>query len=215
VLPFGPAMYGENASQWRQYLASAPAYDYDLAKARQFLAQSAYPQGFNCVLITSENSLVGQRALFLQEALKALNINVEIKKMSGDEQDVYQLGEVLDKNGKRDYDILFGGLEADYPDVNGLIELFFASDYVEGGYNSAAYNNPVVDALINEQRSTIENAKRFDIQKRLVDIVVNDVPYIVFDYSKRHSALSNKYTGIAVTPAWQWVLPIQDVRLAK
>jgi peptide/nickel transport system substrate-binding protein len=215
VLPFGSALYGENAAKWRQYLNTAPKYDYDLAKARQFLAQSAYPNGFNCNVIIGESSVASQRALFLQEALKPLNINVEIRRMSGDEQDTYQMGGNLDSNGLRDYDMLFGGWEADYPDLNGNIEIMYVSSQAEEGYNAAAYSNPQADRLIDTQRSTLDAARRFEIQSQLMDIVVNDVPYIVFDYTVRQSALSKKYSGLAVSAAWLWVLPIQNVRPAN
>ncbi|GHU60526.1 glutathione ABC transporter substrate-binding protein [Spirochaetia bacterium] len=216
VLPFGAALYGENKAKWEQYLSRAPAYNYDLAQAKQLLARSAYPNGFNTSVIVSESSIVGQRALFLQEALKPLNINVEIIKVDGDQQDTYQMGGILDNNGKRDYDMIFAGWEADYPDLNGNIEIMYISSQAgQDGYNAAAYSKPEIDDLIVAQRSEIDIAKRFEIQSRFMDIVVNDVPYIVFDYGTRQSALNTKYTGLAVTPAWLWVLPIQNVRAVK
>ena len=216
ILPFGPALYGDNAEKWQQYLNKTQGYTIDLAVAKQHLARSAYPNGFNCDLIVSENSLANQRALYIQEKLKALNINVNIKKMSGDEQDTYQMGGVLDANSKRDYDMLIGGWEADYPDLNGNIEIMFAESQAgEDGYNAAAYINPAIDAMIVDQRTTVDSAKRFDIQSKMMDIIVNDVPYIVFDYTSRQSVLNKKYTGLAVSPSWLWVLPVQNVRIAK
>jgi peptide/nickel transport system substrate-binding protein len=216
ILPFGQALYGENAAKWQQYLGKTAGYNFDLVQARQLLARSAYPNGFTCDIIVSENSLANQRALFLQESLKVLNINVNIKKMSGDEQDTYQMGGVLDSNGKRDYDMLIGGWEADYPDLDGNIGIMYVSSQAgEDGYNAAAYINPRVDSLIEAQRIEIDSAKRFDIQSQMMDIVTADVPYIVFDYTYRHSALNKKYTGVAVSPAWLWVLPFQNVKAAN
>jgi peptide/nickel transport system substrate-binding protein len=213
ILPFGPALYGENAAKWLQYLNNTPGYTYDLAAAKQHLAKSAYPNGFNCDLIVSENSLANQRALYIQESLKALNINVNIKRMSGDEQDTYQMGGVLDANGKRDYDMLIGGWEADYPDLNGNIEIMFVESQAgEDGYNAAAYINPAIDAMVEQQRAIIDPAKRFEVQSKMMDIIVNDVPYIVFDYANRQSVLNKKYTGLAVSSSWLWVLPVQNVR---
>jgi peptide/nickel transport system substrate-binding protein len=213
ILPFGKALYGENAAKWQQYLNAAQGYTYDLAAAQQHLANSAYPNGFTCDLIVSENSLANQRALYIQESLKALNINVNIRRMSGDEQDTYQMGGILDADGKRDYDMLIGGWEADYPDLNGNIEIMYASSQAEkDGYNAAAYINPAIDTMIDSQRSTLDPARRFEIQSRMMDTVVNDVPYIVFDYTFRQSVLNKKYTGVAVSPSWLWVLPIQNVR---
>jgi len=215
ILPFGSALYGDNAAKWQQYVR-ANGYGFNLADARQFLARSAYPNGFNCDLIVSENSMANQRALYIQEALKALNINVSIKRMSGDEQDTYQMGGVLDSNGKRDYDMLLGGWEADYPDLNGNIEILYVSSQAgEDGYNSAAYMNPTVDDLIESQRTTLDSAKRFEIQSKMMDIIVSDVPYVVFDYTLRQSVLNKKYTGLAVSAPWLWVLPVQNIRLAN
>jgi peptide/nickel transport system substrate-binding protein len=214
ILPFGPALYGENAARWRSYLASAPKYDYNVDRARELLARSAYPNGFDCTLIISENSLSASRALFVQESLKPLNINVEIVRLSGDEHDSYQAGGVVDANGKRDYDMLLGGWEADYPDLYSNVGTLLASSQAADGYNSAGYMNPQVDALIEQQLRVNDAAARFDIQKKLMDIVVEDTPYIPFDYTTRQSVLNNKYTGLEISPAWLWVLPVQNVRKA-
>jgi peptide/nickel transport system substrate-binding protein len=216
ILPFGPALYGENAQSWQQYLTTAPSYSYDLNAAKAHLARSAYPNGFNCDLIVSENSLANQRALYIQESLKAIGINVTIRRMSGDEQDTNQMGNVRDANDKRDYDMLIGGWEADYPDLNGTIATMYNSGQAgEDGYNAAAYVNPTVDTLIDLQRTTLDPAKRFAVQSQMMDIIVDDVPYIVFDYTYRHSVLNKKYAGLSISPIWLWVIPVQNVRLVN
>jgi peptide/nickel transport system substrate-binding protein len=216
ILPFGSALYGENAANWQSYLSTTQAYSYDLDAAKAHLARSAYPDGFNCDLIVNENSLANQRALYIQEALRAIGINVNIRRMSGDEQDTYQMGNERDANDKRNYDMLIGGWEADYPDLNGTIETMYVSSQAgEDGYNAAAYVNPAVDALLDLQRTTLDPSKRFDIQSQLMNIIVNDVPYIVFDYSFRHSALNKKYSGLSINPNWLWVIPVQNVRRAN
>jgi peptide/nickel transport system substrate-binding protein len=216
VLPFGPALYGENASHWLRYLDTAPSYSYDLSAAKEHLARSAYPDGFDCDLIVSENSLANQRALYIQESLKSIGINVTIRRMSGDEQDTNQMGNVRDADDKRDYDMLIGGWEADYPDLNGTIETMYNSSQAgEDGYNAAAYINHTVDALIDLQRLTLDPEKRFAIQSQMMDIIVDEVPYIVFDYTYRHSVLNKKYAGLSISPIWLWVIPVQNVRLAN
>ncbi|MDR1231223.1 MAG: ABC transporter substrate-binding protein [Spirochaetaceae bacterium] len=215
ILPFGPALYGENAARWQAYLNTASKYDFNLARARELLAQSAYPNGFNATLIVSDNSLANSRALFVQESLKQININVEIIRLSGEEHDNYQAGGVVDANGRRDYDMLLGGWEADYPDIYSNVGTLLVSSQAEDGYNSAAYVNPQVDALIEQQLRVNDAAARFEVQKQLMDIVVGDTPYIPFDYTTRQSVLNNKYTGLEISPAWLWVLPVQNIRRAQ
>jgi peptide/nickel transport system substrate-binding protein len=216
ILPFGVSLYGENATGWRQYLDTHQGYTLDLAAARRHLAASAYPNGFTCDLIVNQSSLNNDIALYIQESLKALNINVNIKRMSGDEQDVYHSGNARDANGFRDYDMLIGGWEADYVDLHNNISVMYGSGYAdENGYNAAAYKRPAIDALIESQRTTIDTARRFAIHTQMMDTVVNEVPYIVIYYANRHSVLNKKYTGLGVTSSWLWVLPVQNIRTAN
>jgi peptide/nickel transport system substrate-binding protein len=216
ILPFGPGLYGDDKDKWEDYIKSAPNYNYDLDKAKQFLAASRYPAGFECDLVINEDSVNTNRALFIQEALKALNISVEIRKMSGEEQDMRQSGQVFDGNGKRDYDMLIGNWEADFPDISGNIDVLLkGSQAGENGYNHAAYSRPDADALIDAQRTTLDPARRFEIQKELMDIVVNDVPYVYLVYPNRLYALNKKYGGLTITADWCWFLPFQSIRLSK
>ncbi|GHV69493.1 diguanylate phosphodiesterase [Spirochaetia bacterium] len=215
VLPFGQALYGENASRWQQYLGTKN-YSFDLAAAKQFLSRSAYPNGFTCSLVVGESPLRNQRALYIQEALKALSITVNIVKTTNEEESTYQTGGILDANGNRDYDMILGGWESDYPDPNANLEILYVSSQAgEDGYNSAAYQNPKVDELIASQLRIVDPTRRFEIQSQLADIIVDEVPYIIFDYSARISALNKKYTGVAATAAWLWSLPIHNVKAAK
>jgi peptide/nickel transport system substrate-binding protein len=213
ILPFGPGLYGDNRAKWEEYIRNAPRYGYDLDEAKRLLAASLYPDGFKCDLVINEESINTDRALFIQEALKALNISVEIRKLSGEEQDLRQNGQVFDRNGKRDYDMLIGGWEADFPDLSGNIDVMLkGSQAGENGYNHAAYSRPDADALIDLQRATLDPVKRFEIQKELMDIVANDVPYIYLAYPKRPYALNKKYGSLAITANWGWSLPFQTIR---
>ena len=216
ILPFGESLYGDDAAKWQQYLSSHQGYTFDLTAARRHLAASAFPNGFNCDLIVNQSSLNNDIALYIQESLKPLNINVNIKRMSGDEQDVYHIGNARDANGFRDYDLLIGGWEADYVDLHNNISVMYGSIYAgENGYNAAAYKNPAIDTLIEAQRAAIDPARRFTLQSQMMDTIVNEVPYLMIYYANRHSVLNKKYTGLGVTSSWLWVLPVQNVRTAN
>jgi peptide/nickel transport system substrate-binding protein len=214
LLPFGPALYGEQPRQWEQYLSRSVSYPYDLNKAKEYLARSAFPGGFDCTLVLNESSLSGSKALFVQDALSKLNINVRILKLSDDEHTNYQFGGVFDSNGKRDYDMIIAGWEADYPDLSGNIEpLYHSSGAGEDGGNAAAYTNSTVDSLIEAQGKITDPAKRNELLFQAFDIINGDVPYIFFEYPVKQSVLNNKYTGLAINSAWLWVLPIQNAKL--
>jgi peptide/nickel transport system substrate-binding protein len=215
TLPFGPALFGADARKWQDYLgAREPLYDLD--RAKRYLSQSAYPNGFSFTLLVSSNSLYQQMALYIQEALKGINVTVEIQRMSLEEVSAYQLGEYWDGNGRRDYNALIGIWGADYPDLNGNLEFMYASSQAgENGANAAAYVNPLVDRLIAEQRAALDPETRFDLQARLVDLIAEEAPYIILNYELGHSALNKKYANLAATSAGLlWALPVQGVRKA-
>ncbi|MDR1411148.1 MAG: ABC transporter substrate-binding protein [Spirochaetaceae bacterium] len=215
VLPFGPALYGADAGKWQEYIRAAePSYNPD--RARQYLSRSAYPNGFTFTLMVSTNSLYQQMGLYIQEALKQLNINAEIQRLPLEEISMHQMGEYWDNDGRRIYDGLIAIWGADYPDLNGNLEFMYASSQAgENGVNAAVFDNPEVDGLITEQRTTLDSEKRFDVQKRLVDIIAGEAPYIILNYELGHAALNKKYTNIRATSAGLlWALPLQNVRKA-
>ncbi|MDR0554405.1 MAG: ABC transporter substrate-binding protein [Treponema sp.] len=201
VLPQGEGLYGTRPQDWRNYLAGAPKYDYNLDTARSLLAASSMPNGFKFSLITNEDSLRNSMALFIQDSLAKLNIQVEIVKVSDDEHTEYQFGGVL-KDGKRDYDSILAGWTADYPDVGNNIEPLFAADQAgEGGTNSAAYANPQVDTLIKQENAlTDENARNQAIFQAL-DVITAEVPYIFITYPNRRIVHNRKWSGVNIYSA--------------
>ncbi|MDR1787964.1 MAG: ABC transporter substrate-binding protein [Treponema sp.] len=214
VLPFGPNLYGKDAAGWNAYAANTPGYDYDLEAARACLAESAYPAGFNCSLVTDPWLYNRARAQFIKESLAPLGINVEIRIVTMDAFYTYLNGEARDSNGERDYDILYGDWTNDYPDMGGILSSLYASSQVQYGYNFAAYSNPRVDALIEDQNAEEDPARRFEIQKQLMDILVDEAPYIPLEYTTNRAVLNTKYQGLDFTGDWQWYLPVQKVTRA-
>jgi peptide/nickel transport system substrate-binding protein len=201
VLPQGEGLYGARPQDWQNYLARAPKYDYNLDTARKLLAASSTPKGFKFSLITNEDSLRNSMALFIQDSLAKLNIQMEIVKVSDDEHTEYQFGGVL-KDGKRDYDSILAGWSADYADVGNNIEPLYSADQAgEGGINSAAYVNTRVDALIKQENSLTDENARNQLIFQALDIITAEVPYIFITYPNRRIVHNRKWTGINIYSA--------------
>lgn len=215
-LPNSSSLYSINPSDWEDYTANADYCSYDLAKAKEYLAQSNYADGFDCNMIISENSLRYSMALAIQEALKELNINVELVKVSADEHTAYQFGEVFDADGKRDYDMIMAGWEADYPDVSGNIEPLFASyNAGEGGSNSAVYTNEKVDALLKSQSSSLDDAERNQNLFDAMDLINADTPYVFLSYPNKQATINKKFTGYTMNASWIWNMCFMNVHPAE
>ena len=214
-LPQGEALYGTKADEWKNYASSAKVCTYDLAKAKEYLSKSAYPTGFDCKMLISESSLRYSMALAVQENLKAIGINVELVKLSSDEHTNYQFGGKMDANGKRDYDMIMAGWEADYPDVSGNIEpLLDGANAGEGGANAAAYSNTKVDDLIAQQSVLSDESARNQLLFQALDIVNDEVPYVFVDYPVKQVTINANYTGFTMNASWIWNLYFKNIHPA-
>lgn len=214
-LPNSSVLFAADEAGWQSYLASATPVTYDLDKAREYLAASAWPDGFDCNMIISENSLRYAIALYLQEALKEININVELVKVSADEHTAYQFGEIYDEEGFRDYDMIMAGWEADYPDMAGNIEpLLAAYNAGEGGSNSAVYVNDQVDELIRQSAQSADPAQRTALLTQAMDIVNEDCPYVFLSYPNKQATINRAYTGFTMNSSWAWNLYFKNIVFA-
>jgi ABC-type oligopeptide transport system substrate-binding subunit len=91
----------------------------------------------------------------------------------------------------------------------------YASSQERNGYNFAAYTNPQADVLIDAQNAELDPKRRFELQKRLMDILVDDTAYIPQEYTTNHAALNTAYQGLDYTQDWLWYLPVWNVRPAE
>ena len=52
---------------WMEYQETCEDYDYDMERAKEFLAQSAYPDGFSCTITVDQKSITNSVALVVQQ----------------------------------------------------------------------------------------------------------------------------------------------------
>lgn len=208
LLPMTDSLFTIEADRWKQYVAEHGGHVYDLDKAKEYLAASSVPNGFDFTMYVSQaRSQAYDVALVIQQNLKALNINAEIVTLTQDEVYAYQFGNFLDADGIRDYDCLVTTWGADYPDPSANLDpLFNIANIGAGGYNCAAYSNEEVDSLLNKAVTTTDESERMDLLFRACDIIVADEPYYVYNYTKGFAAFNKNWTlgDMNITCAWDW-----------
>ena len=215
-MPNSKVLYTIEPEKWEDYVANADYCKYDLEKAKEYMAQSDYPDGLEINMIISDNSLRYSIALAIQEALKEINITLNLVQVSGDEHTAYQSGEILDENGDRDYDMILCGWEADYPDISGNIEPLYASyNAGEGGFNAAVFKNDQVDEYINTQATSLNDEERNDAMFKLMDIVNAEQPYYNIFYPTKQFTMNKKFTGLTINDSWNMNMFFEDVKLAE
>lgn len=209
-MPFSSALYGSESESWTAYAETAVDEKNDIEKAKEYLAQSAYPDGFECSLYINQDSIYNSIAVYVQSALSQIGIDVTIETKSGDEMSNIQFGSTMD------YDLAIVRWTADYPDVSGqLYPLFHSSNIAEGGGNTSCYSNPEVDALLEAEVASIDMKERTELMQQALTIIANDTPMIAFDYPYKRVAMNSELTGFEANASITWNFFAKDLKTAE
>jgi peptide/nickel transport system substrate-binding protein len=160
-------------------LEDLPAYKYDVAKAKELMAQSKYPDGFSVSLqYPGGYDYYKQLGLLIQQQYGAIGIKVKLVEQES--------AEVTDRFNKSDYDLTF-------PYAQFTSDVVVPDEYATFVGNSpdiqnffTHWENPAISKQIKEFTTTPDEDKRAqmwpEIQKALLDdtpvINVMNVPYV-------------------------------------
>lgn len=155
-------------------------FDYDVARARQLLAEAGYPDGANwpgleLIYNTSESHL--KIAVALQQMWKeALNIDVTL---ANQEWKVY-----LDSVDQMDFQMARRGWIGDYIDPNNFLDLFLCN----GGNNNTGFCDPTYDDMILQQAPQAKTREqRYAIFKAAETRLMEQMPIIpIYTYTSNH-----------------------------
>lgn len=213
ALDFDVDVMGFETEDWNALSDSLTSYSYNVEKAKEYLAQSAYPDGFTCnFLCSSGNTRVAE---IVQFNLKELNINVEIVPLTASELLSYVYGSVTDENGARDYDLISYGWLPDYLDPANYLQPFYQSvNAGPGGSNCAGYANEEVDKLLEEQLLTVDVKERSQLMMEAYRIINAECPYKLLNYYGNTLAINKKYS-YELSPMWIYNINVKDITLAQ
>jgi peptide/nickel transport system substrate-binding protein len=171
---------------------------YDVDMAKQLLSESSQPNGFKTTYnVIAPNDVWIPQAIAVQEALKELNIDVEIKQ--------YAYADFITLQQAGDYEgFMSFQWGADFPDASGNLLPLFYSKNIPPQNNHCYYNNPEVDKLLDDSESELDPEKRnqmlIDIQKKISD----DQPMLFFEHWKAFMPMTKEITGYTLAPLWYW-----------
>lgn len=215
-LTFGESLYNNPGTpeEWTEFANSLEYYSQDMEKAKQCLAASSVPNGFDCTLQVSELLSFNSIASYIQATLAELGINVTIEKHTTDEMITMQFGGTLE-NGIKAYDMGLFTWYSDFPDASGNpYPNFISTNAGPGGSNTSSYQNPELDKLLIAQSSTIDNAERVELLKQASQLIIDEVPIYVLDYCKIGVAYSKTIEEYNVNASWIWNLFVKNFHYA-
>ena len=201
----GHAIPGASFMPYRMkfWNAGLKPYPYDPAKAKQLLAKGGYPHGFTTFLITVSGDVAGQaEAVVVKSELAAVGITVNI-----------QSYELLTAYAKEDNGHSQMGERYWTNDIIDPDEVATFGADCHGGAN--AFNTYWCDTqainLVNQGRAELNDAKRQQMYYQIQQIVYQQTPFVVTDYSPYRYGVGSWVKGFHVTPLGNYDLSLETL----
>ena len=157
-------------------------YPQNIEKAKQLLAEAGYPNGFNIELFVSEDNQRIDMAVIIQDNLKKIGINAEIKTF----QWAAYVSTIENPNIIKPLFIMSWNISNDDPDE--VLYPLYHSSQIDAHTNVIFYKNEEFDNLITEARETTDKEKRMKLYEEAQDIIQEDLPHYTLVYPKQNFA---------------------------
>lgn len=176
---------------------------FDIEKSKALLKEAGYTLNtdtsilekdgvpFEFTIITNKGNKEREKtAQIIQQALKQLHIKVTIQIM---EWSAF-LKIINNPTPPKEFDaiILAWSLSIE-PDS---YSIWHSSQYPKG-FNLIGYNNPKVDALLEQGRQVSDQAQRKDIYKKMYEEIVYDAPYVFLYYPETTIGTNTLLNGLS------------------
>lgn len=149
------------------YDSTQSDYGYQPDKAKQLLAEAGYPDGFTVELWQSQSSTLNQITEAFQAYYSRIGIKVNIVRTD------FNL--LMDAIRQGEPDMYYMNWFADYPDAENFLYPLFHSSQAE---RRNRYSNFRVDALIEQNRVTVDPKERAQLARRAERLIADDAPYV-------------------------------------
>ncbi len=159
---------------------------YDLARAKQLVADYGKPIKIKLIVASTPVALLGGQAL--QQMWKKAGIETEVIPM--------EATQAIKTAFARDYQAMAfrwaGGTD---PDKN--VYQFF---HTGGAINLVNYSDPEMDKLLDAGRATVDPAARLEIYREISNKLARDLPYLFLTYFENIALASPSVRGLASVP---------------
>ncbi|MBY0413636.1 MAG: hypothetical protein K2Q18_05705 [Bdellovibrionales bacterium] len=154
-------------------------YEYDLDKAREFLAKAGYPNGKNLPEIIydtrGESKVSFDQATYFKTQLEMIGVKVKIVKNN--------FKQYLEKSRTGHLQFFQDGWTLDYPDAENIFQLLISANYPPGP-NSSFYTNPEVNAMYERMSKLPDGEEKKELILKMSKQVNKDLPWIMQYYSR-------------------------------
>ncbi len=160
VIPKGMPGYDPNGGS---------AYGFDVAKAQASLKASGVdPASAKLSILFTNNPVTSGYAAYIQAMIKKnIGVNLTLRPVESKARVAAQK--------KHDFDLVWSGWGADYPDQQDWFDLFRTGD----GNNNGEYSNKQFDTLIKQADQEMDATKRADLYTQAAKVLYDDQPALI------------------------------------
>ena len=152
---------------------AVPGYHYDVAKAKQLLAEAGYPDGKNLPAIKLFTiPIYGDLGTYIANELLQIGITIEV--------DVMQKSLLMEHTAKSQAPFFRGSWIADYPDAENYLSVFYSKNPAPPNYTR--YKNAEFDVLYEKALSQKNDSLRYELYRQMDRIIINDAPVVPLWY---------------------------------
>lgn len=207
-------MYYQDADKWHAAVSEMEDYRVqDYEKAKEYLAKSKYPDGFEFDFYTMNKDVT--QAELIQSMLGDIGITMNIKEILMADAFTYLYGFNADEQGHRPYAAFNGSWVSDYIDpIGNLKTLFHSSNTAPGCANQAMWTNSEFDELINKSYLTTDENERLGYFIDAAKIAAADCAYVPLYAPETVYALSNKFS-YEPSPQNFWNFSYKDISVKE
>ena len=180
------------------YNPDLKGYAYNPEKARQLLYKAGHPDGFSTELwINAATNTEVRQAQAIQQDLKKIGVTVVIKAVTGATRI-----EAIGRRGTVPF-ALFGWYQ-DYPDPSNFLDVLLNGRRITdvNSNNVAFYNNPEVNALLDEAAFEADRQRRLSLYQEAEVLIVRDAPWVFLYHPNMYILRQPWLKGLDLNPVW-------------
>lgn len=176
--PLSPSIWGFDPTL-------APAYPYNVEKAKALLKAAGYPNGFDCVIWTDPRTERKSIVEMVQAFLAQVGVKAAIES--------YEWGQFLAETRKGAKGLYIMGYTGTGDADGGLFSRFHSSGI--GADNRDFWSSPELDKLLEAGRTNLNIEQRKDVYKKIQRLIVEAAPDIFIGIPKNLAAVRKNVKG--------------------
>lgn len=174
-------------------------YDQDIEKAKQLLKEAGLEKGFKAEIWGNTNSDTMKGMQFIQQQLKAIGVDLEIKSMEeGTLSDQIFGAQTPEEATLQMWYVSWSSYPSDT--TNATKPLFYGGSFPPNGANTAYYKNEQVDKWIEEVNITADPAQQAEIYGNIQAAIYKDAPWIFLGVDEILAGKRTNVEGVSISP---------------